>query len=75
MHGIFATDALETKNFKADDQGLDELTSPHVNINTGDRIYALYRFHSVFSMRNAVSLFSLRRNVFPSALGGWQEVL
>ena len=57
VHGIFATDALETKNFKADDQGLDELTSPHVNINTGDRIYALYRFHSAVSVSNVKTFF------------------
>ncbi|GAX75129.1 hypothetical protein CEUSTIGMA_g2573.t1 [Chlamydomonas eustigma] len=34
VHGIFATDALETRN-QRDDQGLESMTSPHININTG----------------------------------------
>jgi hypothetical protein len=36
VHAIFSTDSLETHN-KRDDQGLEFLTTPHVNINTGAR--------------------------------------
>ena len=34
VHALFTTDALETRNTK-DDQGLEQMTSPHININTG----------------------------------------
>ena len=38
VHGIFATDALETKNFDPSDQGLEKMTNMHININTGERL-------------------------------------
>ena len=37
VHGLFATDALETRNYQASDQGLESMTNMHININTGQR--------------------------------------
>jgi hypothetical protein len=35
VHGIFSTDALETGNLDAADQGLERNTGPTMDINTG----------------------------------------
>ena len=41
-HVLFSTDALDTRNLGADDQGLEAGTGPHININTG--VYFIRQF-------------------------------
>lgn len=40
VHALFTSDALETRN-NANDQGMESMTSPHININTGERRVSL----------------------------------
>ena len=40
VHALFTSDALETRN-NAYDQGMESMTSPHININTGERRVSL----------------------------------
>jgi hypothetical protein len=45
VHGIFASDALETRNGQGEHQGesgLEAMTSNHININTGGGTYLQY---------------------------------
>lgn len=41
-HVLFSTDALDTRNEGANDQGLEAGTGPHININTG--VYFIRQF-------------------------------
>lgn len=68
VHGIFATDALGTENLKANDQGLEAMTNPNININTGDLCFV--SSHSEFhffwwaNYDNVTSIFSLPAGMY-----------